>query len=507
MLLVLACTVGHSASANAQAQDRPNVLFMAVDDLKPILGAYGNETVHTPHIDELASRGTGFTNAHCQQAVCAPSRVSLMTGLRPDATKVWDLRTAFRQTIPDVVTLPQYFKQQGYTSVGIGKTYDPRSAGGRRNMDKVSWSRDHLNPSAPAQKTMGYRDPEVAAYIKKRTKLAREKGITGWRARKEFIGLRAATDSAEVPDEAYKDGAIANTAIKQLRQLSGRAKPFFLAVGFKKPHLPFNAPQKYWDLYERDQFSVAQVKDMPKGAPQFHYQDSWELRNNYTDVPKAHPLPRAYQKQLIHGYYACVSYIDAQVGRVIGQLRQSGELDNTLIMLWGDHGWHLGDHGMWCKHTNYEQAARSPLIMVDPSIENPTAKTHAPVELLDMYPTLTDMAGLPTPDALHGVSLQPLMTGEKQTVKPVAISQFHRNNQGEVVMGYSVRDQRYRYTEWRVAGEEKGPGTGEVVARELYDYKLAPNEPRNLIDEPNYQSVARRLARALQQQRVIEPNQ
>ena len=482
--------IGPVSSAFA-AENKPlNVLFIAVDDLKPMLGCYGDTQVHSPNIDRLAARGTVFLNAQCQQAVCAPSRASLLTGFRPDTTKVWDLKTRFRAALPNVVTLPQYFKQEGYESVGTGKIYDPRSAGGREKMDAISWSRPYIHPENLADETYGYRDPAFIKIIEEaKLKIKGNKGL-GYENFLKVVGKRP-TDKADVSDEAYYDGAMAANSVQLIKELSQGDKPFFLAVGFKKPHLPFNAPQKYWDMYDPQQFRLAEFRDMPEGSPEFHYQPGWELRNY--KVPKKGPLPDDLQRELIHGYYSCVSYIDTQVGKLLDALDDAGVADNTVIVLWGDHGWHLGDHGIWCKHTNYEQAARSPLIFVSPQAGEKNNKSTSPVEFVDIYPTLCDLAGLPIPDGLHGVSLQPVMEDPSVIVKPTAVSQYHRRADGKHVMGYSHRDQRYRYIEWIEMDYHGGETSGPVVAKELYDYEKDPTETKSLVDDPAYAKVLSRM--------------
>ncbi|USN99718.1 MAG: sulfatase-like hydrolase/transferase [Phycisphaeraceae bacterium] len=479
----------------AHAVDRPkNILFIAVDDLKPNLACYGDAHAKTPNIDRLAARGVIFSNAQCQQAVCGPSRASLMTGLRPDTTKVWDLQTLFRDHIPDVVTLPQYLIANGYTTTGMGKIYDPRSVD--KQLDRVSWSIPYLETSCVSDETFFYRDPKQVELVLSKLPEAKAKGIKGWKQVQDFIGVRPSTDQADVPDDAYPDGVIADQGVASIRTLAPKDEPFFIAVGFKKPHLPFNAPSRYWDLYDRNEFTPPPpTTGLPTGAPEFAFQDSWELRGGYTDVPgPGIPIPEEDRLRLTHGYYACVSYIDAQVGKLLDALDASGEADNTIVILWGDHGWHLGDHGMYCKHTNYEQATRAPLIIAAPG-EGEHGVTHAgPVEFVDIYPTLCDLAGVPIPTDLHGVTLRPAMEDPDHDVKAVAVSQYPRHAEGKgQVMGYSLRDRRYRYIEWRSSGKEVGPGTGEVVAVELYDYETDPDETRNLVDDPAYATVRDRF--------------
>jgi len=478
-----------AAPAHLRAQEsRPNVLFIAVDDLKPTLGCYGDTIAKTPNIDRIAAQGTTFLNAHTQQAVCAPSRASLLTGLRPDTTKVWDLQTRLRDNLPDVVTLPQFFKQQGYDAVGLGKIFDPRSVDGQVKDDPASWSRPYIKEQANPDSELGYLNPQTVARI--REARAALKGGDDWEKARKAVGDTPPTEGTEdVPDNAYQDGAFADTAVNLIGELSKADKPFFLAVGFKKPHLPFVAPKKYWDLYNRADFPLAAHREPVQGAPEIAWQPGWELRSGYA-VPKDGPLPEDLQRELLHGYYACTSYIDAQVGRLLDALKANGVADNTIIVFWGDHGWHLGDHGIWCKHTNYEQATRVPLIIADPKFGDKGGKSTSPVEFLDVFPTLVDLAGLPAAPGLQGASLRPILADPSAKVKDFAVSQFPRQNGRQEIMGYAYRDDRYRYVEWVRSYDSKLGKAGEMVARELYDYVKDPSEQRNLIDDPEYQETA-----------------
>ncbi len=447
-----------------------------------------------------------FLNAQCQQAVCGPTRASLLTGLRPDTTRVWDLKTRLRDNLPEVVTLPQHFKNNGYHCVGIGKIFDPRSVDGQKNMDVVSWSEPYLWPDSPSNATFGYRNPETVKLIEEGLPRAKEAGIKGWQEIQEFIGHRPPTDCADVPDNAYDDGVFAEEGGRQIKKLAKGDKPFFLAVGFKKPHLPFCAPKKYWDRYDRNQFKVATVTQLPEGAPEFHFQDSWELRGGYTNIPDG-LLPDDKQRELIHGYYACVSYVDAQIGRLIEALDEAGVADNTVIVLWGDHGWHLGDHGMWCKHTNYEQATRVPLVFYAPGQKTTGGRSTTPVEFVDVFPTLCELTGLDAPDALEGDSLTPILDDDSVSVKEAAVSQYPRRVGGGEVMGYAFRDDRYRYIQW-FPFDPTSPNAGgsqKLVATELYDYATDPLETRNLADDPDCQDVVAHMsliAKAYWQTRV-----
>jgi arylsulfatase A-like enzyme len=482
------------AALGSTAAEKPNVLFIAVDDLKPILGCYGDPLVKSPNIDRLASMGTVFLNAHCQQAVCGPSRASLLTGLRPDTTKVWDLETRIRDVLPDVVTLPQYFKQNGYTAVGTGKIFDPRSVDGQVSDDPSSWSRPYVQFPKNPDEEFGCVNPEFVTKVR----ALGLKGVRGeGKLKKELGGTPPVELDQDVPDDAYDDGRIAKTGMALLKELAAKDTPFFVAVGFKKPHLPFVAPKKYADLYERSQFKLAEIKTLPAGAPEYAGQPGWELRTgSYSDIPllnEGRPIPDEMQITLIHGYHACVSYTDAQIGKLLDTLESSGKASNTIIVLWGDHGWHLGDHGIWCKHTNYEQATRAPLIIAD--LRKPKAqKSSSPVGFLDIYPTLCDLAGLPIPGNLEGVSLTPVLKNPAVSVIEAAVSQFPRSvSKGIEAMGYSFRDTRYRYTEWIKKDYRAGQTTGETIAREFYDYEADPLEQRNLIDRPEYATEVKRL--------------
>lgn len=489
-LILAAAALGVApTSALAEASDKPNVLFIAVDDLKPLIGSFGDEHAVTPNMDRLAAQGTAFLNAHCQQAVCAPSRVSLLLGLRPDTTKVWDLKTPFRPILPDVVTLPQRFKQAGYDVVGMGKIYDPRSAGGRKSMDEVSWTQPFINVEAPANQTFSYLNPETVAHIEK-ARAEMDKLPKGYdkQLKAVFPNGKPSVDAADVPDNAYHDGAMTDLAIERLSGYAENGKPFFLAVGFKKPHLPFNAPQKYWDLYDRAALPMAEVTQAPEGAPDFAAQPGWELRTNY-DAPKDGPISEAQQRELIHGYYAATSYIDAQVGRLLDTLEAQGLDDNTIVVLWGDHGWHLGDHDIWCKHTNYEQATRSPLIIAAPGVGVAGGKSGSPVELVDVYPTLLDLAGLEPAGELHGTTLRPILDDAAVSVKDIAISQYPRGGGKSQRMGYAFRSDRYRLVQWYMMDMDAGERGDELLATELYDYEADPLETRNLADDPAYAEV------------------
>lgn len=463
---ILGALSGAAGSGDAK---RPNVLFIVADDLRPDLGCYGDADVISPRIDSLAANGVVFDRAYCQQAVCNPSRTSVLTGLRPDTVEVWDLRARFRELQPDIVTLPQYFREQGYFTQSVGKIFhnETRSIPGRVPMsDPVSWSVPGVyEDGAHWEDWVVPGDPSGP----------KKKG-DAWQ-------------SLDVPDEAYWDGRIANAACTALDEMSGKDQPFFLAVGFWKPHLPFNAPKKYWDLYAPEVFERMHSTSRPQGAPEIAGHNWKELRS-YGGIPKKGGLDESTVDHLRHGYYAGISFLDAQVGKVLDRLDELGLRENTIIVFWGDHGFHLGEHELWGKTSNYELDARVPLIISVPGKLNAGATTQALVELVDLYPTLADLAGLPIPAALEGVSLRPQLAAPEAPGREVAITQhphpFYTKNW--TAMGYALRSDRYRYVEWR------DRFSGEIVARELYDHQNDPMESINVVDDPAQSNAAKRMA-------------
>jgi iduronate 2-sulfatase len=429
---------------------RPNILFISVDDLRPELGCYGSKLVKSPQIDRLASMGTVFERAYCQQAVCSPSRVSLLCGQRPDTTKIWDLRTKFRSIQPKIVTLPQFFKNNGYHSYRLGKIFH---LGHGQKEDAASW-----------------------------TTMSNAKGKMYIKAKK---GTRPTVEMADVPDNKYNEGAYADDAIKAMKKFQNKGTPFFMAVGFKKPHLPFCAPKKYWDMYDRDAIPDSPVTKPPKGVSKYAMRSFGELRK-YDGIPKKGPLSVAQRKELRHGYLACVSYVDAQVGRLLDALKTSGLSKNTIVILWGDHGWKLNDYGNWCKHTNMEIDARVPLILAAPGHKG-SQKSQALVELVDIYPTLTELCGFKIPAQCEGTSMVPLLKSPDIAWKTAAFSQYPRGG----LMGHSIRSGQWRYTEWI---DKK---TGEVKDRELYDHKESPLSTANLSSDPAQAKTIQELSTIL----------
>ena len=440
-----------------------NVLFIAVDDLRPELGCYGHKQILSPNIDKLAGRGTLFTAAYCQEAICAASRSSLLSGCRPDTTGIYALETPLRKAMPDVLSLPQYFRKRGYESISLGKIYH------HMNDDKPGWSSPPWRPKGQ-WRGRGYLTKESLGKILKPSPKA------GGKFRR---GLGPPFEAADVVDNAYPDGAMADKAIAELRRL--KDKPFFLAVGFVKPHLPFNAPKKYWDMYDPKKIKVP-ARKRPTDAPKLAFTNWGELRS-YAGMPASGHLDDSVTRKLIHGYYACVSYIDAQVGRIMAELDRQGLAGNTVIVLWGDHGWKLGDYGDWCKHTNFELDVHVPLIVAAPGTKG-ARKCDALVEFVDIYPTLAELTGTKAPPHCEGDSMVPLLKDPKRKWKPAAFSQYPRGR----FMGYSMRTARWRYTQW----QERRSGT--VIERELYDHKNDPGETANVVENDEHAAVVKKLA-------------
>ncbi|MEY4938455.1 MAG: hypothetical protein RIQ93_190 [Verrucomicrobiota bacterium] len=465
------------------AAERPNILFIAVDDLRPEFGAYGARHIKSPNLDRLAQEGITFKRAYCQQAVCSPTRSSLMTGTRPDTTKVWDLLTHFRAALPDVVTLPQHFKNSGYFVQGMGKIYHGSFD------DPHSWSVPWGTPKAAT-----YGRPENREFNQGRGADPDDqpKAKGGKKKKAKVMNTRGpAFESADVPDNAFQDGKVAELAVTTLRDFSQKSTPFFLAVGFVKPHLPFVAPKKYWDLYDPAKIELAPNKFRAKDAPAYAVLPGGELRN-YRDIPEG-SIPDDLARQLKHGYYAAISYMDAQVGKVLDELDRLGLRKNTIVILWGDHGWKLGEHDAWCKHSTVENDTNVPLLLSVPGMKNAGAKSNSIVEFVDVYPTLAELAGLPLPGHLEGLSFKPLLDDPQRPWKKAAFSQYPRNagNSGAgPLMGYSMRTERYRFTVW-VARDDHS----KVDAVELYDQETDPQENTNIAQAPaNAALVAQLMA-------------
>ncbi|WP_372898868.1 sulfatase-like hydrolase/transferase [Stieleria sp.] len=461
------CLALMAASAGAE---RPNVLFIAIDDLRVQLGCYGDAAVKSPNIDRLASGGMVFEHAYCQQTVCNPSRASLLTGMRPDTLRVWDLPTHFRQNKPDAVTLPQWFKSNGYHTQCVGKIF--------HNWRQDDWKGDPRSWSVPS----------VLHY----NSHSNDKPIVDGAVPPNLASGKNGIECRDVSDDAYFDGRVAETAVETLRELNRRDDPFFLAVGFWKPHTPFNAPKKYWDLYDRNKVPIPSDVQPPQDVPDIALTSA-----RYNAGAESEEL-----REMHHGHLAAISYLDAQIGRVLDELDSLQLRDNTIVVLWSDHGLHLGEHGLTRKTTAFELDARVPLIIDAPKHQT-AGRTEALVELLDLYPTLTELCGLQTPSDVEGVSLVPLLDDPSASVHEVALTQTPRPNylRGKLpeVMGYSIRTKPFRYTEWRDFKTE------QVLARELYDHRKDSHETVNVVDHDEYQNAVAGLAEKLARRLAAQP--
>ncbi len=448
--LIFSCQPQPEQSSSS-VQTKYNVLFIAIDDLRPQLACYGESQIISPNIDYLADQGLMLTRAYVQQAVCAPSRNGVMTGLRPDAIGVYNLNTFFRDSVPGVVTLPQHFKNNGYQSESIGKIYH-RGHGNRD--DSLSWSRESWFPSSSTLRAEPVNRGDTV-------------GLEG--SYPQIDGKRIPYYATSVPERQLADNRSISYAMERLEVLQDTT--FFMAVGLVKPHLPFVAPQRYWDMYDSANLTIPD-RMAPQGSPEFSMANFGELRKYHGIPPKGY-LSDEKSRNLIHGYYASVTYIDDLVGQLLSKLDELNLAENTVVVLWGDHGWKLGEYGSWCKHSNYEYDTRIPLIVKVPGKTN-GQKSDALVESVDIYPTLCELAGLSAPTHLQGRSMLPLIANSNQSIKTAAWSQYPRGNGGNPLMGYAMRTDRYRYVRWQERTAQK------VVAQELYDHQTDPDEMNNL---------------------------
>jgi iduronate 2-sulfatase len=497
----------------SNAADKPNILFIAIDDLRPELGCYGSEAVLSPNLDQLASKGLRFDRAYCQEAICSPSRASLLSGLRPDQTGITHNYVQFRELNPDVITLPQHFMAHGYETVSSGKIFH------RPGDDPQSWSRMPAVKKTPYQKPKyTFADPKNhELHMQQKKEMFEKYG----EASKRGLASGPAYESYDVPDHAYIDGWNTEVAIATLKDMvaTNKEKPFFLALGFKLPHLNWVAPKKYWDLYDREKIALPEQTEGPSNGARIGLHPSFELRVR-ANVPKIGPMGDELSRTLLHAYYASVSYVDANIGKMIAALKAAGVSDNTIIIVWGDHGWHLGDMGIWGKATNYEIATRVPLIISTPEMKAKGEGTNALVELVDIYPTLCELAGIPNPDHIVGKSFAPLLEDADQEWKDSALSQFPspalrewaanplsaemretffgpliEEVEGRIIeqhgeqwdrdlfenhlMGYSLRTNRYRVVTWL---DSRNPKV-EPVFVELFDHDKDPKETVNVAED------------------------
>lgn len=474
--------VALAASNESPEALRPNILFISVDDLRCSIGTYGDEVAKTPSLDKLVSEGARFDRHYVNFPICIPSRVALLTGARPERTRqaygphVW-------QKIEGIQPMGKFFKSQGYRTASLGKIWHWYEGKQDERFDEFDWN--YYPPGG-----------NDFAVLPENRKSERRKAVS--------------FERGEAPEADYPDVKITDTAIAKLDELAkDLSKPFLLMVGYLKPHLPFNAPAKYWDLYDPSKLPKPANPNFPVGAPDYAHNDYNDLAG-YRDIPQApEPLNRDVAENLVHGYYACVSFIDAQIGRLLEALEHFGLSDNTIVVLWSDHGWHLGDQSLWSKHTNFEIAARSPLIIRAPGVTRPGSAPTAIAESVDIFPTLVELCGIKPPSILDGDSLVPVLRDPdaplpEQAAYHVVVRwvEVPGKTWKLPIVGRAVRNDRFRLIEWH-----KGWEKGEVLARELYDYHADPNETRNLADDPACKPELNELSAkiATMQQRFPNP--
>lgn len=502
---------------NEKSIEKPNILFIAIDDLRPELGAYGSEVAITPNMDALAAEGLLFNNAYCQEAICSPSRASVMTGARPETIKVIENFSYFRDLNPDIITLPQHLQKGGYETVYAGKIFHPGYTD-----EELSWSRKaYSGPKVEEmpERVRGYVLAENQEIFRKNR--AEVIAKYGENAPRNGLGKGPAYEFADAPDNSYEDGHNTELAIETMKEMAQNDKPFFLGLGFLKPHLEWIAPKKYWDMYEDMDLQLTGQHEGPVNGAAMGLHASFELRAR-ADIPNYGDIEEEQAKNLKRAYLATVSYVDAQIGKMLKALEEEGLRDNTIIMLWSDHGWHLGDMGIWGKATNYEIATRVPLIVSTPNMPDAVrgSKTNALVELVDMYPTLCELAGVSIPERIEGQSFKPLLTNPNMEWKTAAFTQFPspalrewaanplskgmretsfgpllkeveeriKKQQGNKwnrglfenrLMGYSMRTSQYRFTVWKDYTDQKS----KPIFFELYDHKNDPTETVNIANE------------------------
>lgn len=430
---------------------RPNVLFIIIDDLRPELNSYGKSQIISPNIDLLASEGLIFKRAYCQNPVCGASRASILSGLRPTANRFWDYQSQVDKDAPGTKTLPQAFKENGYYTLSNGKVFHVLSDSNERSWSEPAWR-------VEGQNGRGTLDEDSKNYM------------GGTRNRGPFF------ESPDVPDNAYPDGKILEKSVSDLKRLSQMEQPFFFAVGFIKPHLPFYAPKKYWDLYDRNAIQIAENRERPANAPD-ELQGSSEIGFYHDrDIPYN---SNEFHRTARHGYYACVSYVDAMVGKLLAALDELGLKENTIVVLIGDHGWNLGEHNFWGKHNTMHPAVNAPLIIRVPG-KTTGRQSKALVEFVDIYPTLCELSGIPVPEHLQGKSLTPLIEKPDQPWKKAVFSRYE--------YGDAVITENYIYTKYK---------QDSIESSMLYDLEKDTGENINVVSQPAYQDIVKMLNKYL----------
>tara|TARA_X000001036_G_scaffold149230_1_gene141836 strand:+ start:1846 stop:3375 length:1530 start_codon:yes stop_codon:yes gene_type:complete len=455
LIIIICFLVSNIINANSENNPKKlNVLFIIADDLNCDIGVYGSSDVFTPNIDKLASQGVLFENAHVQYPLCGPSRVSLMTGLYPDQTKSKELRLYVRQTIPDVITLGQRFIMEKYNSIRVGKVYhyhNPRDIGTSGHDDHFTWDQT-VNP---------YGRDKIEEYKLNKVK-------------ENFDGATLSWLESEGSDNEQTDGIGADETIEFLDKFSKSKENFFLAFGLYRPHIPFVAPKKYFDLYEKDNMTL------PSNGDEFLKTISSPAAKSLRARKEQINLENSTIKTVKEAYYSTTSFVDAQIGRVLDKLKETGLDKNTIVVFTSDHGYHLGEKGHWQKQSLYDRATRVPLIISGPGILSNKRIKNSPVELVDLYKTLMDLTGISTPEFVQGHSLKNILTSNSKPIRKSALSELRIYLDGSLAQGYSIKTDRYRLTRWLHKDERY---------LELYDHKYDFNENKNLVYEDNYSRV------------------
>lgn len=455
--LVFVCFFSKTFAEN----EKPNVLFIMVDDLRVELGSYGGPHVKSPNIDKLADSGTRFANAYVSVPVCGASRASLFTGMRALPDRFVRYYTWVQEDAPEAITLFEQFKNNGYNTIGYGKIFHQTQDTAEKSWTSGrAWIADYDQDPKKNTSFRNYQKPENIALHR-------------------ATGTGPSTENFDGPDDVYFDGMVANKTIKTLDRLASSDQPFFLAVGFVKPHLPFNAPKKYWDMYDPDQF-VLPPSELPVDAPRNAYHKFGELRS-YSDTPKEGPVSDEQALRLVHGYHASVTYTDTQIGKVLDHLDTLGLSENTIVVLMGDHGYSLGEHGLWCKHSTFDVATKTPLIIRAPNMPKHNV-VNGLVEFIDIYPTLTDLAGIDSPDQLSGFSLVSLLEDGSLPARSAVFPRYHSAE--------AIKTDQFTLTQWYNK-------RGDLFAEMLYDNINDPDETRNLAKLKEYKKIRSELEKKL----------
>ncbi|MGN6545812.1 MAG: sulfatase [Aureliella sp.] len=471
-------------ASGAGAAEKLNVLFIASDDMRPQLGCYGDPTVKSPSIDALAQRGMLFERSYVQQALCSPSRISMLGGRYPATTGIFEIGRPLRATMPDITTLPQHFKNNGYHTRSLGKIYHVGID------DDASWT-------VPAWHSRKPRTSEqTQAAVKKYVADAKARGIEI--PQKGKGGRNAAVppfEAVDCDDDDLLDGDCATHAIEQLREHAQNPdRRFFLAVGFANPHVPWISPKKYWDLYDREKLPLAENEFLPKGSPAFAATSGSDFYW-YRGVPQVSGdrLPESFKRECLHGYLAAISYVDAQVGRLLAALDETGLSKNTVVVFWSDHGYYMGEHTWWgAKHNNYEGATRNCLIVATPNQQTAGQRTQALAQAVDLAPTLTELCGLPAYDGFQGRSLKPVLDDPHKSVNEAAFSWYPKQG----YLGVAMRTDQWRYVEWTKPGKP--------VERELFNMQLDPQNDVNVADRPENAKLIASLSERLRERFPVQ---